>query len=64
MFLQLASDLFQQASFLPSRQSGPLFLPGPWATTAGLGPGSRVLCFRLKPDLGGKFTRVELDKKN
>lgn len=57
-FLPLSSDLFQQASFHPSHQSGP------WATTGGLGPGSRVLCFRLKPKLGGKFTRVELDKKN
>lgn len=36
MFLPLSSDLFQQASFHPCRQSGPLCLPGPWATTAWL----------------------------
>lgn len=49
MFLPLSSDLFQQASFHPSHQSGP------WATTGGLGPGSRVLCFSLKPELGGEI---------
>lgn len=56
MYLLLFSDLFQQASFHSSLSHVHEQLQLGWGLAL-------ECCFRLKPDLGGKFTRVELDKK-